>query len=397
MFHSKFCLIFCVLVLIHLCLCNSDNEDDNEVENEIDLIIKSTTEQVLESTFQLPDESWTSVALKDIAHYLRNYKFNEWDQRYYKEKPRDNLIGFFSYFPTPTLRTLHWKVYENCESNFYKCISYLHSVIDAAPFTRSDDIASLLNDRLIDNETMIKTLDTECRESRLNSERSSLPFDSPTEKFQWRTTASYYMCWYTMLGTPVLSMLGDTCDNYANCLDPDFGYRNWDPRSDDKLSFACATYSFCPDPCCPTKHIDHLDECLDNANNPCFNRDNSDNFKNHQCTLERKLNRNLKDLINNRWNVSCNCKQNGFKWKSQFGMCIDINECLFERKVCDNQTEDCLNLPGSFKCVCKWNFEFNKKSKKCIESYNSVIYKDESPDNRNKHSNIFSRFLNIFY
>jgi hypothetical protein len=45
---------------------------------------------------------------------------------------------------------------------------------------------------------------------------------------------------------PSLAALGEPCDNFANCLDPDFGASNGDPRADDEKPFQCATYSFCP-------------------------------------------------------------------------------------------------------------------------------------------------------
>jgi hypothetical protein len=61
-----------------------------------------------------------------------------------------------------------------------------------------------------------------------------------------QTSASYYMCWYTMNEVPSLAALGESCDNFANCLDSEFGVSNGDPRADDKTPFQCATYSFCP-------------------------------------------------------------------------------------------------------------------------------------------------------
>jgi hypothetical protein len=54
------------------------------------------------------------------------------------------------------------------------------------------------------------------------------------------------MCWFTMREEPSLATLGEPCDNFAKCLDPDFGDSNEDPRANDSLPFSCATYSFCP-------------------------------------------------------------------------------------------------------------------------------------------------------
>jgi hypothetical protein len=49
-----------------------------------------------------------------------------------------------------------------------------------------------------------------------------------------------------MTEVPSLAALGEPCDNFANCLDPEFGASNGDPRADDEKPFQCATYSFCP-------------------------------------------------------------------------------------------------------------------------------------------------------
>lgn len=77
------------------------------------------------------------------------------------------------------------------------------------------------------------------------------------------------MCWYTMLGTPELALFGEPCDNHANCLDV-YGVNNKDPRADDSKPFACAMYSFCPDHCCPMKHIWYHRDCFQSQENPCY-------------------------------------------------------------------------------------------------------------------------------
>lgn len=87
-----------------------------------------------------------------------------------------------------------------------------------------------------------------------------------SERFQWRTTVSYYMCWYTMLGVPELSIFGEPCDNHANCEMQPTG----DPRADDTEPYACALYSFCPDHCCPMKRIGDMTDCHQSEANPCY-------------------------------------------------------------------------------------------------------------------------------
>jgi len=72
-----------------------------------------------------------------------------------------------------------------------------------------------------------------------------------------------------MLGVPDLATFGEPCDNHANCLD-EYGVHNKDPRADDTKPYACALYSFCPDHCCPMKHIRHMKDCYQSQSNPCY-------------------------------------------------------------------------------------------------------------------------------
>ncbi|XP_028041891.1 uncharacterized protein LOC114251714 [Bombyx mandarina] len=169
------------------------------------------------------DETWKTKAIKDIAFYIRNHKFNEWDRRFYRNKTNRNTFGFYTKFPEPSLRSLHWEVHENCYNDFYKCISYIHKVIEVAPFKRRDDTVTILNNNstLVDLN-LINKLDQDCKKILFYADKTGLPFDGPQERFIWRVSVSYFMCWYTMRGIADLSILGEPCDNFANCLDPKF-------------------------------------------------------------------------------------------------------------------------------------------------------------------------------
>ncbi|KAH9631240.1 hypothetical protein HF086_009563 [Spodoptera exigua] len=365
------CVTFMLYVNLtqHFCLCEPEEALDDILNPPSSTTFPKSEEQTQESTFLVFDDQWLVNALQDVAYFLRNHKFNEWDRRYSREKPKDTLqVGFYHAFPEPSLKAVHWKVYGNCYKDFYECVKYLSSVIETAPFTRNDDITTTLKKKKNLDEISISKLNDSCKQALLYAEKTGLPFDAPEEKFQWRTSASYYMCWYTMKGIPALSMLGETCDNFANCLDSTFGYRNHDPRSDDKFSFACAMYSFCPDPCCPLKHVKSVSDCYENEQNPCFIENAYSTDKQlRTCRFDRKDNQNLDDIIENRWNVSCNCKEKGFVWKSQFGMCVDINECATGKHNCNRLSENCINLPGTFKCICRWGYAYDKDKKICIK------------------------------
>lgn len=103
----------------------------------------------------------------------------------------------------------------------------------------------------------------------------------------------------------------------------------------------------------------------------------------------------MNDIILNRWNVSCNCPQPSYRWSSFYGMCVDIDECEENSDPCTSLSEACLNLPGSYKCVCKWGYSWNEASKKC--EYSSVsdilLLRKESELENIKEENISESFF----
>ncbi|XP_075064984.1 protein disulfide isomerase CRELD2 [Mixophyes fleayi] len=56
--------------------------------------------------------------------------------------------------------------------------------------------------------------------------------------------------------------------------------------------------------------------------------------------------------------------------------CTDINECDNSETVCTSDNEDCLNIPGSYKCICTEGFE--EEDGKCVE----ILKPDDEADNR---------------
>lgn len=169
-----------------------------------------------------------------------------------------------------------------------------------------------------------------------------------------------------MNAVPDLKHIKENCDNYAYCLDKDFGVSNRDFRAKDDEPFGCATYSFCPDPCCPTvRHSIEPTVCDNNAGNPCYQTNPAGK---RRCTFVRSENRNFYDIILNRWNVTCNCSKNGYRWSSRYGLCIDVDECSGNAHGCDNNTEICVNLPGSYECACRWGYAWNYDENKCTEN-----------------------------
>lgn len=356
-----------VILLLIIVYTMADHVTENQEDIEKEVTDSLTFQQLQDTTFEIPDEKLLLRAIKDISFYLRNYKFNEWDRRYFHDKPSDELVGFFSYFPSPPLRSLNWKVYGNCNENFYKCIIYLHSVIETAQLNRNTGSSIIVDESEVKDNNSVYNVNLECIKALLNAEKTGLPFNNPVERFQWSTSASYYMCWYTMLGNPELSMIGEPCNNFANYVElGQYGYHHSDIRSDDRFSFACAMYSFCPDPCCGKKYIQTREQC-DNKANPCFIENADGELIKRKCVIDRKNNQNIRGIIENKWNVSCHCKESGFEWKSEFGMCVDINECVTGGHKCDLISEECWNLPNTYQCICKWGYAYDSKKRSCIK------------------------------
>lgn len=47
-------------------------------------------------------------------------------------------------------------------------------------------------------ETYIRMVDDECLRLKILDWNSPKPFRGPLDRYRWRVTASYFMCWYTM-------------------------------------------------------------------------------------------------------------------------------------------------------------------------------------------------------
>ncbi|KAK4881414.1 hypothetical protein RN001_004733 [Aquatica leii] len=346
---------------------------DYNQKNLISIENKSTTQNSFVTKDNITEIPWYIDALKDIAYYLRAYKFNEYDRRYEvksESAPRD----YFKYFPRPALRSLHWEVHKYCETSFLSCVEYLNRQIRQTGLKRADDTAIVMQEQqwnYLNHSKQIDVVESECRKMQKADDIAANPFQGPIEKFQWRTTASYYMCWYTMNEVSELERLKENCDNFANCLDPNFGINNKDPRADDNLPYSCALYSFCPDQCCPLKHLNSFESCWNDPANPCF----ADNpVGQRQCSINRLQNSDFRDIVLNRWNVTCKCFQVGFEWNSKYGMCVDIDECLLGLHNCNPIREACVNLPGSFRCACRWGYVLNVFNKTCEAStYLNII------------------------
>lgn len=330
---------------------DSEYSEKVSTEDEIGAVDEIVDESTIESVDR-SDEEWVMPAVLDVAYYLRAHKFNELDRRYYNTiNVEDNQ---YQHFPDPPLMYLHWEVNKFCERGFYECLSYLQDTALKTAIIRSLDTNVIMNEREWEyprNAKSIEAVDKECRRLWYIDWKDADPFRGPLERFQWRVSASYYMCHFTMQNLSPLMMFGERCDNHAACLDGKEPF-NGDPRADNTKPYQCALYSFCPEICCPLKKIKEYDECLDYPKNPCYWV--SDRSK-RECGLHREENRDLPGMAMNMWNLTCHCDA-GYEWESMFGACVDIDECSVNSHNCNNLTETCLNMQGHFACVCAWGF-----------------------------------------
>lgn len=340
-----------------------------------------------------PQLSWLNEAIRDVAYYLRAYKFSEYDRRYLVTKP--SSLGYFSNFPKPPLRSLHWEVQKHCDYSFISCMEFLHKQIKKTDHRRSDDTSVIINEQqwFGDNfSQQISSVDEDCTKMMNKDDRLANPFLGPLERFQWRTTASYFLCWYTMNGVPDLEIFGESCDNFANCLDTKFGANNKDARVINDTNYLCILYSVCPDPCCPLRHIASYEDCWNNEINPCLVGNEG---AKRQCTFERNRNRDFADIVLNRWNVTCACAQEGYIWESRFGLCVDVNECTTGDHNCDEASEVCVNLPGSYRCLCNWGYIWNEETNLCTTSPALDIIKRPHEDEYNKNKSMSGSIIKM--
>lgn len=50
----------------------------------------------------------------------------------------------------------------------------------------------------------------------------------------------------------------------------------------------------------------------------------------------------------------------------RYGMCIDANECSDNFEICNTISETCINLPGRYKCICRWGFVWSIGQGICV-------------------------------
>ncbi|GAB1598105.1 hypothetical protein Ahia01_000087400 [Argonauta hians] len=204
--------------------------------------------------------------------------------------------------------------------------------------------------------------------------RSKLSTFSKLEQFEYLTTASYYMCWYTMQHITILRRLDYNNKFGFKCLHFNIFWKDenmiphvvenkaWPPIFDirlikNKRPFLCAELSFCPDPCYGGNTNGVVDDLNTDSSNPCSSLPNS------RCVLDQGKNVNFLHLIRNDFNYSCSCQQikEGFVWDKKLRYCIDQDECYEGLHNCPSHMI-CQNTMGSFDCLCSWGYRWDGSS-----------------------------------
>lgn len=188
------------------------------------------------------------LKLRQVGLWLRDHKYHEFDQRYASRNQESETVGQFVHsFPTPRLRHMVTSVANACKHDVKICLDEIHSTYKTTAWGRLENhdgnyFRELLNRHELFSEKTLTEIKYE-------------PFNSKVRLFQYRTTASYYMCYFTLMLSQYLMHFGERCDANEIIVEFDkpleraftYGQRSKDYRSSDSEPFSCAMLSFCPE------------------------------------------------------------------------------------------------------------------------------------------------------
>ncbi|OWF54047.1 uncharacterized protein LOC110445635 isoform X1 [Mizuhopecten yessoensis] len=293
-----------------------------------------------------------------VGLYLAAHKYFEVDRRYTFSTTKYEDRKFFKHFPIPRLKKLHPTVERECNKGAFECITHIYKTA------------------LVSGSLASKKILTEHKNLKKGSIPLEYPFDSALEQFQYRTTASYFMCWYTELGDDLLAF-EDEKGCYFNLVgivqEAVDGKGIYDIRSEilkyeaslkeKRVSpHTCPYLWFCPDPCYGRSTLGNVrpGKYLDDPLNPCSR------LKDRACFWETGNNKNFEYLIKNRINYTCNCEneRKGFIWSPKYSICIDQDECYNDVANCSSD-KICRNTMGSYSCKCRRGFKLNNSTDRC--------------------------------
>lgn len=217
--------------------------------------------------------------------------------------------------------------------------------------------------------------------------------DERQRRFAELVTASQYMCWYTMHEIPYLANMLQCDSTKPNQKAPDNDF-----RANTGDIFACAMYSFCPNPCCPRPHETNngFGHCENRSpSGPCSRWGKKDG---EGCTVDRNLNRNFYHLAIRDIQINCDCSKTGrtsmMKYSNEYGGCISADPCSMSN-TCDADTEVCIRLLKGYTCQCLPDLHWDSKEKKCVPLYEKLTPRIETVETQPvpESTNVIDRFF----
>ncbi|XP_055894793.1 uncharacterized protein LOC106067485 isoform X1 [Biomphalaria glabrata] len=283
--------------------------------------------------------------LRIVGLYLAAHKYFEVDRRTGSEMTwkYDERV-YHKYFPLPRLKRLHPEVRTACDQGVLTCIDV---IADNAVKSYSLKYLTL---------------------KYMNETNPSKPFATPLELFQYRASAAYFLCWFTMQRSEYLMnyMSGSNClQDLEKVKEKEVADKDVVDFRHDSIQnpFLCAEIQFCPNYCYGRRSGGSVPSQLaliKDSGNPCKH------LKDPTCTILPNENTDFDGLQRNMFNISCSCQRSGFIWSSRFELCVDVDECKLKTVTCTNG-QVCQNLPGSYKCVCRKGYRFDAESNQCVE------------------------------
>lgn len=214
------------------------------------------------------------IKLKWIGYWLRSHKFTSFDERFNTKKRSVMTPYYHQKFPEPRLRRMNESLALICRSGVTNCVE---EIFDAYTLTPEANIFRADPNKYdFDYKNYTETLSLRYASSSRRTLRAIKhePFSNKLKLWQFRVTASYFMCFFTLQKLNVLDSFGENCKRisgkvmFTSAGRLYYQYSRTDPtpdfRSDDTVPFQCALYSFCPDICCGK---------IDGKSNPCNNLD----------------------------------------------------------------------------------------------------------------------------
>ncbi len=218
------------------------------------------------------------------------------------------------------------------------------------------------------------------------------PFQKHIQQFVFRTTASYYLCWFTIKQHPLMRKFGQSCkDNFRHLKHLANIYSSF---NNDSRPFDCSLFSFCPDVCygkaighivkqeSPVASQQHLPDVKQSQFSLCHGIDDG------TCEISNSYNNDIEMMKRNLINVTCKCNY-GYRFHTQLGTCADLDECADNVHHCRGHHETCLNRKGTHECLCKHGYKMKSsvnsmtdpnpfQSGVCTRDLDSLVFRTKS-------------------